>query len=118
MGIKEPPLESLLLGPLPLQNTEVARTYMMFSHTVKGQTYNIPLLSAFLSPSPDEHQLLPTVIDYELLTNDTDGKRTVGFGWYAGGKLFLGDLQIKFVLNKRISGWCSRITLFYGTSPP
>jgi alpha-aminoadipic semialdehyde synthase len=28
---------------------------------------------------------LPRLIDYELLTDDTTGKRTVGFGWFAGG---------------------------------
>ncbi|KAL0068301.1 hypothetical protein AAF712_004688 [Marasmius tenuissimus] len=88
MGIKEPPLETLLLDPLPLSpsNTQHARTYMMFSHTAKGQVYNMPLLSAFLkTPSKsNEHSLLPTLIDYELLTNESDGKRTVAFGWYAG----------------------------------
>jgi alpha-aminoadipic semialdehyde synthase len=91
MGIKEPPLDRLLLNPLPLNNTpsKLERTYMMFSHTVKGQTYNMPLLSAFLDNHPNHaahDTLLPTLIDYELLTNELDGKRTVGFGWYAGGK--------------------------------
>ncbi|KAF9260363.1 hypothetical protein L218DRAFT_907270 [Marasmius fiardii PR-910] len=87
MGIKEPPLETILLDPLPLSSTQSlhARTYMAFSHTVKGQSYNMALLSSFLKdlskPNPN---LLPTLIDYELLTDETDGKRTVGFGWYAG----------------------------------
>ncbi|ESK83942.1 saccharopine dehydrogenase (nadp+ l-glutamate-forming) [Moniliophthora roreri MCA 2997] len=90
MGIKEPPLDRLLLDPLPLSNNTTSkheRTYMMFSHTVKGQAYNMPLLSAFLSNHPSHvthSDLLPTLIDYELLTNEIDGKRTVGFGWYAG----------------------------------
>ncbi|KAL0579711.1 hypothetical protein V5O48_002275 [Marasmius crinis-equi] len=87
MGIKEPPLETLLLDPLPLSpsNAQHARTYMVFSHTAKGQVYNMPLLSAFLK-NPSEvnpNALLPTLIDYELLTNE-DGRRTVAFGWYAG----------------------------------
>ena len=60
----------------------------MFSHTHKGQKYNAPLLSKFLrdplgSGSGDENAL-PTLIDWELLT-DGKGKRTVGFGWFAGG---------------------------------
>jgi len=54
----------------------------MFSHTTKGQLYNMPLLSRFLSQ--DGSPLSSRLIDYELLTG-ADGKRTVGFGWFAGG---------------------------------
>ena len=61
----------------------------MFSHTVKGQLYNMGLLGKYLaSENPDAPQggaLLPRLIDYELLTGE-DGKRTVGFGWFAGGE--------------------------------
>jgi alpha-aminoadipic semialdehyde synthase len=59
---------------------------MMFSHTAKGQPYNLPLLSCFLTGDSHEDKkgLLPRLIDYELLT-DNGGKRTVGFGWFAGG---------------------------------
>jgi alpha-aminoadipic semialdehyde synthase len=56
----------------------------MFSHTIKGQPYNMGLLSKFLpSPAIREPRLLPRLVDYELLTKA--GKRTVGFGWFAGG---------------------------------
>ena len=51
----------------------------MFSHTVKGQMYNMELHSKFLGSAN-----APRLIDYELLTGE-DGKRTVGFGWFAGG---------------------------------
>lgn len=51
----------------------------MFSHTAKGQAYNLPLLSCFLGDKE-----LPRLIDFELLTDAVIGKRTVGFGWYAG----------------------------------
>jgi alpha-aminoadipic semialdehyde synthase len=68
---------------------------MMFSHTAKGQEYNIPLLSRFLiggdvyaDPKLSDDKPLPQLaarlIDHELLTG-TDGKRTVAFGWHAGG---------------------------------
>ena len=61
----------------------------MFSHTVKGQLYNMELLSKFLASenrsAPENGLLLPRLIDYELLTGE-DGKRTVGFGWFAGGE--------------------------------
>lgn len=59
---------------------------MMFSHTAKGQAYNMPLLSSFLADhDAAEAETLPRVIDFELLTSEAGGKRTVGFGWFAGG---------------------------------
>ncbi len=56
----------------------------------------MPLLSAFLDASSGSvskmtknllqpRELLPTLVDFELLTSEADGKRTVGFGWFAGG---------------------------------
>ncbi|KAK0445000.1 Saccharopine dehydrogenase-domain-containing protein [Desarmillaria tabescens] len=81
LGIKEPLLNSLQLSPVPspISPANVTRTYMMFSHTAKGQSYNLPLLSSFLG-----HKELSRLIDFELLTDTVTGKRTVGFGWYAG----------------------------------
>ncbi|KAF5338828.1 hypothetical protein D9758_012081 [Tetrapyrgos nigripes] len=88
LGIKEPPLNELLLNslPSPVGGSHCARTFLLFSHTAKGQTYNMPLLSSFLANNDNDSNsnLLPTLIDYELLTNEEDGKRTVGFGWFAG----------------------------------
>lgn len=85
LGIKETPVAELLTSPVPTANGPVARTHLMFSHTVKGQAYNMQLLSKFLpSPQVSEPNLLPRLIDYELLIEE--GKRTVGFGWFAGGK--------------------------------
>ncbi|KAI0075026.1 hypothetical protein K474DRAFT_1647191 [Panus rudis PR-1116 ss-1] len=87
LGIKETPLNEVLVDPLPAPNTQsfgrvlVPRTHLMFSHTTKGQLYNMELLSKFLSS--DSNPLPPRLIDYELLTGE-DGKRTVGFGWFAG----------------------------------
>lgn len=87
LGIKETPIDQVLTTPVisPRTGKPVPRTHLMFSHTIKGQPYNMQLLSKFLAaPSlPDPH-LLPRLIDYELLTDDA-GKRTVGFGWFAGG---------------------------------
>ena len=82
-------MDELLISPVPSvagPSTElVPRTQIMFSHTIKGQSYNMPLLSKFLNTNnaPDSH-LLPTLLDWELFT-DASGKRTCGFGWYAGG---------------------------------
>lgn len=62
----------------------------MFSHTIKGQHYNMGLLARFLKTPAynDRGDLIPRLIDYELITGE-DGKRTVAFGWYAGGKRLL-----------------------------
>ncbi|KAH9946562.1 Saccharopine dehydrogenase-domain-containing protein [Amylocystis lapponica] len=95
LGIKETPLHEVLTDPLPAPSESsnapsVPRTHFMFSHTTKGQPYNMELLSKFVSESSltggmDTAQpaLLPRLIDYELLVGE-DGKRTVGFGWFAG----------------------------------
>ena len=89
IGIKETPLKEVLTDPLRLSEKTVPRTHLMFSHTHKGQEYNMELLSKFLNPASAPagqiDPLRPTLIDYELLT-DESGKRTVGFGWYAGGE--------------------------------
>jgi alpha-aminoadipic semialdehyde synthase len=65
-GIKEIPRELLL----------PQKTYLFFSHTIKGQKYNMPMLQRLL-------ELDATLIDYELI-KDTRGRRLVFFGRYAG----------------------------------
>ncbi|KAF5378151.1 hypothetical protein D9615_007633 [Tricholomella constricta] len=93
VGIKETPLDEVITAPVPAPSNSKsarsmsARTHLMFSHTAKGQPYNIPLLAKYVGDVttkalPDGDS--PRLIDYELLTNDMDGKRTVGFGWFAG----------------------------------
>ncbi|TFK25840.1 hypothetical protein FA15DRAFT_638562 [Coprinopsis marcescibilis] len=82
LGIKEVPLNELGSNG----RSTPPPTHIMFSHTHKGQAYNTPLLSRFVAHqhAPSEHkQRFPTLVDYELLT-DSAGKRTVGFGWFAG----------------------------------
>jgi len=99
---------------------DIARTHVMFSHTAKGQPYNTGLLSQFVAPTDGASggsaaqfektmELWPRLIDYELLTDD-QGKRTVGFGWFAGGTLQL--LPCPFTRNSLMSNvcrsrWCS-----------
>ncbi|KAI6024246.1 Saccharopine dehydrogenase-domain-containing protein [Pisolithus marmoratus] len=86
VGIKETPLNELITSPVSAAQPpglQVHRTHLMFSHTTKGQPYNMPLLSRFLGESDSQFPTLPRLIDYELLTG-SDGKRTVGFGWFAG----------------------------------
>jgi hypothetical protein len=79
MGIKEVPLNELVTAP-PSTLKDRRRTHLMFSHTAKGQSYNLPLLSRFLNEDGAR------LIDYELIMGE-GGKRAVGFGWFAGGRL-------------------------------
>ncbi len=65
-GVKEVPIPSLIEG----------KTYFFFSHTMKKQEYNRPLLQALLEKNI-------RMIDYEALTND-NGVRVVAFGRWAG----------------------------------
>ncbi|NND04748.1 MAG: alanine dehydrogenase [Saprospiraceae bacterium] len=66
MGIKEVPVKYLLAN----------KTYFFFSHTVKKQPHNRPLLMHVLNKNI-------TLVDYELITN-THGDRLVAFGHHAG----------------------------------
>jgi alpha-aminoadipic semialdehyde synthase len=66
IGIKEVPRDLL----------EGGKSYAFFSHTAKGQSHNLPLLSSMLRSKS-------RFIDWELLT-DEEGKRTTAFGYLAG----------------------------------
>jgi len=66
LGVKEVPIGQLVPD----------KTYLMFSHTHKGQSYNMPMLRAVL----DKRVRL---IDYELL-KDSKNQRLVRFGTFAG----------------------------------
>ncbi|MCF7802305.1 MAG: hypothetical protein K9N34_09850 [Candidatus Marinimicrobia bacterium] len=66
LGVKE----------IPIPYLRPRKTYLFFSHTIKGQAYNMPMLQRLLD---DE----ATLIDYELIKDDT-GRRLVFFGRHAG----------------------------------
>ena len=66
MGIKEVPIDQLIPN----------KTYLFFSHTIKKQLYNRPLLLAILESNI-------RLIDYEALVDQT-GKRVIAFGHFAG----------------------------------
>lgn len=51
-------------------------TYMFFSHTIKGQPYNMPMLARLM-------ELKCNLIDYERVVDDR-GRRLIFFGWHAG----------------------------------
>jgi alanine dehydrogenase len=66
LGVKEVPVEALLAN----------KTYLFFSHTIKKQMHNRPLLRAILAKNI-------TLVDYETLTWEA-GNRIIGFGRFAG----------------------------------
>jgi alpha-aminoadipic semialdehyde synthase len=66
MGVKEMPID--LFQP--------KKVYVFFSHTIKGQSYNMPALKRMID-------LRCTLIDYERIV-DKNGRRLVFFGRYAG----------------------------------
>ena len=70
---------SVVLGikEIPAPTLEPETTYAFFSHTHKGQAYNLPLLQSMLDTPASRF------IDWELLTGE-DGVRTTAFGWLAG----------------------------------
>lgn len=66
LGIKEMPEELF----------ELEKTYVFFSHVIKGQPYNMPMLRKMIEKKCN-------LIDYEKIV-DEQGKRLIFFGKYAG----------------------------------
>ncbi len=66
LGIKEVPINQLIPN----------KTYFFFSHTIKKQAQNRPLLQAILEKNI-------TLIDYEVLTDEYN-QRLIAFGKFAG----------------------------------
>jgi alpha-aminoadipic semialdehyde synthase len=61
---------------IPIDFFESKKTYIFFSHTIKGQKFNMPMLQKMID-------LKCNLIDYEKIT-DEKGRRLVFFGRYAG----------------------------------
>jgi alpha-aminoadipic semialdehyde synthase len=66
------------------------RTYVFFSHTIKGQSHNMPMLRRMLDLGCD-------LIDYEKIVEN--GKRVVFFGRYAG---LAGMIDSLWALGRRL----------------
>ncbi len=69
-----------------------SKIYMAFSHTIKGQPYNMPLLKGFLKRNI-------TLIDYERIV-DAEDKRFVYFGRFAG---ICGLIDSLYYLGQRLN---------------
>jgi alpha-aminoadipic semialdehyde synthase len=66
----------LAIKEIPLTMFQPGKIYVFFSHTIKGQAHNMPMLRKIL-------ELGCTLIDYEKMTDD-QGRRVLFFGNYAG----------------------------------
>jgi len=61
---------------MPADFFEMGKTYVFFSHVIKGQEYNMPMLKALINRKCQ-------LIDYEKIANE-EGKRLIFFGRFAG----------------------------------
>lgn len=61
---------------IPLHFYRKGKTYIFFSHTIKGQAYNMPLLKKMM-------ELKCSLIDYERIVDESN-RRLLFFGRYAG----------------------------------
>ena len=82
LGIKE----------LPLDAIDRHQTYVIFSHTIKGQPHNIPMLRRLMEQGCQ-------VIDYERIV-DEQGRRLVFFGHHAG---LAGMIDTLWALGQRLA---------------
>jgi saccharopine dehydrogenase (NAD+, L-lysine-forming) len=81
----------LAVKEMPLDFFEPGRTYIFFSHTIKGQPHNMPMLKKMLN-------LGCTLIDYEKVT-DENGRRLIFFGRHAG---LAGMIETLWALGRRL----------------
>lgn len=84
---------SLILGvkEIPINFLEEGKSYVFFSHTIKGQDYNMPLLQAMMDK-------ITQLIDYERIVDD-EGRRLIFFGRHAG---LAGMIDSLWALGQRL----------------
>ncbi len=75
---------------IPFNLFEPGKTYVFFSHTIKGQKHNMPMLKKMMD-------LGCTLIDYEKIA-DKNGKRLVFFGKFAG---LVGMIDALWIFGQR-----------------
>jgi len=76
---------------MPLDFFEPGKTYVFFSHTVKGQKHNMPMLKRMMD-------LGCTLIDYEKIADNKD-RRLVFFGRFAG---LAGMVDTLWIFGQRL----------------
>ena len=81
----------LAVKEIPLEFFREERVYVFFSHTIKGQPHNMPMLKRMMD-------LRCTLIDYERIV-DEQGRRLVFFGRQAGQA---GMIDTLWALGQRL----------------
>lgn len=76
---------------IPVDHIRPAGAYCFFSHTIKAQSYNMPMLKHIVDVDA-------TLLDYELVTTAA-GKRLIFFGNYAG---YAGMIDALWALGRRL----------------
>lgn len=76
---------------IPPEFIEDKKTYVFFSHTIKGQKHNMPMLKKLIEKKCH-------LIDYEMIT-DGRGNRLIFFGRFAG---IAGMIDILWALGVRL----------------
>lgn len=76
---------------IPLYLFEKGKTYVFFSHTIKGQKHNMPMLKKMMDMGC-------TLVDYERIV-DEKGRRLVFFGRFAG---LAGMVDTLWTLGRRL----------------
>ena len=89
-NLKECPI-IIALKEIPVGVLEKDKTYVFFSHVIKGQRSNMPMLQQALD-------LGCTIIDYEKIKDETR-RRLIAFGNYAG---LAGMIDILWALGDRL----------------
>jgi len=79
------------LKEIPIDVFEEGKVYTFFSHTIKGQPANMPMLRRALD-------LRCTIIDYERIVDDS-GRRLIFFGNFAG---IAGAIDTLWALGRRL----------------
>ena len=76
---------------IPMETVAKDKVYVFFSHTAKGQPYNMPMLKRMM-------EMGCTIIDYEKIVNEK-GQRILYFGSYAGQA---GMIDSLWALGRRL----------------
>lgn len=85
---------------IPVDFFEKNKTYVFFSHTIKGQDYNMPMLKHMMKKDCN-------LIDYEKIV-DINGRRLVFFGRFAG---LAGMVDTLWALGRRLK-WEKKESVF------
>lgn len=82
----------LAIKEIPLPFYQERKTYLFFSHTIKGQAHNMPILKRMMAKRCQ-------LIDYERIVDD-QGRRLVLFGRHAG---LAGMIETLVALGQRLA---------------